>query len=93
MTSEYTDGKYQVEVPEPWKRLEHLCYPRNGSKAYKHPSGVNVHIINMYDTGKYIAQIEDEDGDFQEERFIPWREAVEVAENWMKDRAVDTDTE
>ena len=92
MSDEYTDGKHYVEVPDPWQPLEYLCSPRNGSKAYKHPNGANVHIINMYDTGNYIAQIEHEDGEFQERRFIPWGEAVKVAEDWMKNQVVDTDT-
>jgi hypothetical protein len=83
----------RVEAPEPWRPIDYLCYPGAGSKAYKHPTGANAHIIDMHGTGNYIAQIEDEGGDFEEVRGVPYPRAVEVVSQWMRERPVDTDTD
>lgn len=77
----------EIEMPEPWERIGHLCYPHRGSKAYKHPSGENVHIISMYDTGEYIAQRETSEGEFEERKFIPYDEAVVAVNAWMQERS------
>lgn len=64
------------DLPDGWEKIDHLCYPRQGSKGYKRQDGANAHIINMYDTGAYIVQIETSDGVFHEERVNGYDTAI-----------------
>lgn len=76
--------QYEIDIPDGWERIEYLCYPIDGSKAFKHDAGANVHIIDMYRTGLYVVQFEVEDGESREERWVDYTDAVKFAKDWME---------
>lgn len=68
------------ELPEGWERIEYLCYPGKNSKAFKHKQkSYNVHIVNMYDTGKFTVNAEYPNAEWIDETVYSYSEAVELA--------------
>lgn len=73
-----------MNLPDGWERIEYLCYPRNGSKAYKSTeTPANVHVVNMYDTGAYTVNGEDKDGEWFDTRYYDYFDALTHARGWM----------
>jgi len=78
------ESKYEMVVPEGWHRIEHLCYPMRGSKGYRSDTTeANVHVINMYDTGRYVINGEDKNGESFGDRETGYWNALDKAREWM----------
>lgn len=77
-------SEYEMEVPEGWERIEYLCYPRKGSKGYKSTeTSANVQVVNMYNTGTYVVNGEDKDGNWFDTRYYNYMGALKHARGWM----------
>jgi len=75
---------YRLNVPEGWHRMEEFCYPDQGSKAYKSDTtSANVHVVNLYDTGAYVVNGEDKDGETFDVRYHDYYDALAHAGGWM----------
>lgn len=79
-------SRYEMDVPNGWRRMEQFCEPRNGSKAYKSQNtSANVHLVNMYGTGMFVVNGEDKNGDWFDERLYNYFAALKKAKEWMED--------
>lgn len=75
---------YELNVPEGWHRMEEFCQPGKDSKAYKSDvSKANVHVVNLYDTGAWVVNGEDKDGNTFDERYNDYWDALAHARGWM----------
>lgn len=75
---------YKMGVPDGWHRMEEHCYPEKGSKAYKSDTTTaNVHVVNLYDTGAWVVNGEDKDGEWFEDRLYDYWDALATARGWM----------
>lgn len=80
-------GPYErIDVPDDWEPIEHLCYPHNGSKAFRHPeTGANTHLIE-HGSGerRYIAQFEGDDA-CRDVKWLDYELGVAHLETWMEE--------
>lgn len=79
-----TRPTYTLNVPDGWHRMEEHCEPRKGSKAYKSDTtDANVHVVNLYDTGRWVVNGESADGETFDTRYNDYWDALAHARGWM----------
>ena len=75
---------YEIGVPDGWHRMEQHCEPRDGSKAWESDTTTaNVHLVNMYNTGAFVVNGEDKDGEWFSTTVHDYFDAAAEARGFM----------